>query len=266
MRRVAEESFILVDLKSGRAKYLAKVLGSEACRKILERLAKGEGTESSLAKELDMPLSTVHYNMRLLREAGLVRVDAFHYSEKGKEVAHYSLENKYLVIAPKKKEEEGASVISRMKSFLPVSGLIVGGAYLAYVLAYFLSRPSRLALFSSGKVGAFSSQALVPEAAVPAAGVGAGASVLNGSGASRAALLASDAVGGVGGGAGGVGGGACAQGAFPGGCVDAVALSWWWPVFFAGVAVCVVALSAAVLWLRWRRRKRGKTLLEREAQ
>ncbi|MFC1697818.1 ArsR/SmtB family transcription factor [Nanoarchaeota archaeon] len=121
---MADESFLLVDLKDEKSKKLAQVISNETSRKILDFLAKKDATESELAKELGVPLSTVHYNLKHLSKAGLIQVDEFHYSEKGKEVNHYKLSNKLIIIAPQPAKE---SFLNKLKKILPVA-LIVGGA------------------------------------------------------------------------------------------------------------------------------------------
>jgi len=70
----------------------------------------------------------VHYNIKILEEAGLIEVNEYHYSEKMKEVNHYSLANKYVVIAPK---NDVLGLKDKLKSILPSIG-IVGGSALAY--------------------------------------------------------------------------------------------------------------------------------------
>ena len=91
---MAKNSFLLVSLKEDKAKELAQVISNASCRKILDYLAeKEDATETELAKKLGIPISTVHYNLKHLVKGGLVIVDEFHYSEKGKEVNHYKLAN-----------------------------------------------------------------------------------------------------------------------------------------------------------------------------
>ena len=125
-----KETFVMVSLEEHQAKELAQVISSDACRKILDLLAAKKATESEIAKELGMPLSTVHYNIRNLMQSRLVEAKEFHYSEKGKEVLHYSLANKYVIIAPKGASE---SFKSRLKALLPVIGIV--GA-LSFALQY----------------------------------------------------------------------------------------------------------------------------------
>ena len=116
-----KETFVLVSLEENKAKELAQVISSDACRKILDHLSAKKATESEIAKELNMPISTVHYNLKNLLQSKLVEAKEFHYSEKGKEVLHYSLANKYVIIAPKGATE---SFKSKLKSLLPVVGII----------------------------------------------------------------------------------------------------------------------------------------------
>ncbi|MBU0980868.1 MAG: helix-turn-helix domain-containing protein [Nanoarchaeota archaeon] len=123
------ETFVLVSMKEDKAKKLANVISSETCRKILDHLAEKDATETGIAKELDIPLSTVHYNLQQLLAAKLVNVEEFHYSKKGKEVNHYTLANKFIVITPDTKE--GVSV--KIRHILPsIAALVVGAGILAF--------------------------------------------------------------------------------------------------------------------------------------
>ncbi|MBN2367616.1 winged helix-turn-helix transcriptional regulator [Candidatus Woesearchaeota archaeon] len=114
---MADEPFLLVSLEEDKAKTLAQVLSNDTARKILDLLSKKENaTETEIAKELKIPLSTAHYNLGLLVKSDLVSDAHFNYSEKGKKVVHYSLSNKYVVIAPKKTDK----LKETLKKFLPV--------------------------------------------------------------------------------------------------------------------------------------------------
>ena len=118
-----KESFILLSLSEAKAKKVAQVVQNESCRKILDFLSNvKDPTETEIAKKLKLPLSTVHYNLRQLVEAKLVDADEFHYSEKGKEVNHYSLANKYIIIAP----NESESIREKLKKLLPAFGMLAG--------------------------------------------------------------------------------------------------------------------------------------------
>lgn len=117
-----KDKFLLVSLDDEESKELAQVLSNPTSRKLLDALSEKKATESDLAKKLGIPLSTVHYNLRQLVKAKLVEVKEFHYSAKGKEVNHYSLANKTVIIAPKQQHE---SMLAKLKSIIPAV-LLVG--------------------------------------------------------------------------------------------------------------------------------------------
>ncbi len=128
MKKMAKEkNFLLVSLEEDKAKKLAQVISNDTCRKILDFLTRKEATETELSTELTLPISTVHYNLKQLVDSGLVVVDEYHYSQKGKEINHYSLANKYIIIAPKTSEK----MPSGLRNLLPVTLLVaVGAAFL----------------------------------------------------------------------------------------------------------------------------------------
>ena len=76
------------------ASIIGEVLKSKTCRKILAVLKKGPKTETETSEKLGIPLSTVHYNIEKMLKAGLIKVNSFHYSKKGKEIKHYQLVKK----------------------------------------------------------------------------------------------------------------------------------------------------------------------------
>jgi DNA-binding transcriptional ArsR family regulator len=119
-----KEKFLLVSLSESKAKELAQAISNETCRKILDYLAEKEATESELAEKLLVPISTIHYNLQQLQKGNLVVVDEFHYSAKGKEVNHYKLANKYIIIAPK----STYGIKEKLKSILPVAIILAAGA------------------------------------------------------------------------------------------------------------------------------------------
>jgi predicted transcriptional regulator len=123
---MAEESFLLVSLEENKAKKLAEVISNESCRRILDFLGKNNKglTESDMAKALGLPLSTVHYNMQNLLKANLVKADEYHYSPKGKEVNHYTLTNKLIIIAPTQARTD--KVMATLRRFIPAFLGIIG--------------------------------------------------------------------------------------------------------------------------------------------
>ncbi|MFC1755611.1 ArsR/SmtB family transcription factor [Thermoproteota archaeon] len=126
-----KETFLLVSLNEKKAKKLAEVISNNTCRKILDHLSKGEASESEISKELDIPISTVHYNLKHLVNAKLVKADTYHYSPKGKEVMHYKLANQYVIIAPESKKD---NIKERLKSILPAAAITLGIGAIAQFL------------------------------------------------------------------------------------------------------------------------------------
>ena len=124
-----EETFLLVSLKEKESKKLAQVISNNTSRKILNFLAENDATESEIAKKLGIPISTVHYNLKHLLKAKLVDSKEYHYSEKGKEVNHYSLSKKYIIIAP-----AGSRIKTKLKSILPMVIVIGAGAAIIHFI------------------------------------------------------------------------------------------------------------------------------------
>jgi len=144
---MAKKKFLLVSLKEENSKKLAQAISNPTCRKILDYMSDKENvTEGEIAKSLKVSASTVHYNLQHLKKAGLIESKDFHYSEKGREVQHWTLANKYIIIAP----GETWGIKEKLKQILPVVG-IAGG--IGLVMQY-----SRSLLFGSMKIGSFGAQ------------------------------------------------------------------------------------------------------------
>ena len=119
---MAKSNFLLVNLNEPKTKKLAETIASETSRKILNHLAEKEDTEANIAKLLDLPISTVHYHLQKLQEALLITAEEFHYSQKGREVLHYKLANKYIIIAPK----AISGLKEKLKGILPAALAALG--------------------------------------------------------------------------------------------------------------------------------------------
>ena len=127
---MADNSFVLMSLKEDKVKKMTQVLNNNTCRKILDYLSNTErATATDISKKLNLAMSTVHYNLKQLADNGLVTSDEYHYSEKGKEVIHYGLANKYIIIAPK----EDKSIMDKLKGFLPITLITAGAGALLYL-------------------------------------------------------------------------------------------------------------------------------------
>ena len=147
MGGMAKDKFLLVSLKDDEAKKLAQVITNDTSRKILDFLSESEATETQIAQALGAPLPTVHYNLKALEGAKLVVCEQFHYSSKGREVNHYKLANKYIIIAP----QSTYGIKEKLKSLLPVVPVIGGGAL---ALEWYASMQSKATSFSAAPMEA----------------------------------------------------------------------------------------------------------------
>jgi len=126
---VKREKFVLVNLKESKSKELAQVISNDTCRKILDYLGEKDASESEISGKLNTPISTIHYNMQQLVKVGLVRVDEFKWSEKGKEINLYKLAKKFIIIAP----EDTKGLKTFLNGILPAALIGVVGAGLIHL-------------------------------------------------------------------------------------------------------------------------------------
>ena len=111
-----KESILFLSLNESKSKKIAQVVQNDSCRRILDFLSNvKDSTETNISQKLGLALSTVHYNLKQLTESKLINIEEFHYSKKGKEVNHYSLANKYIIIAPSYSE----GFLEKLKKIIP---------------------------------------------------------------------------------------------------------------------------------------------------
>src|SRR3989344_3974590 len=132
------KNFLLLSLEDTKIKKVSNVISNHSCRKILDYLSNKEATESELAEKLQIPISTVHYNLQQLMETGLINAEEFHYSKRGKEVSHYKIANKYIIIAPKKT----FGIKEKLKSILPVALIAAGAAGVIQLISNYFTKTS----------------------------------------------------------------------------------------------------------------------------
>lgn len=119
---MAKEKLLLINLNEEKTKNIGEIISSDTSRKILDHLAEKDDTEQNIAQQLGFPISTVHYHLQKLLEVQLVVVEEFHYSKKGREVNHYKIANKYIIITPKKI----SGIKQALKNILPVALVTLG--------------------------------------------------------------------------------------------------------------------------------------------
>ncbi|HIH25738.1 MAG TPA: winged helix-turn-helix transcriptional regulator [Nanoarchaeota archaeon] len=130
---MAENKFILVNLEDTKSKELAQIISSDTARKILNILSDKPYSETDIAQKLNIPLTTVHYNIQHLLKAEVIDIKDFLWSEKGKKIQLYQLSNKLIIIAPK---TTTTSFMEKLREIIPVAlvGLLTSAGIYAYQL------------------------------------------------------------------------------------------------------------------------------------
>ena len=100
------------------SKKITQVISNDTARQIMELLAGQSMSASGIAKELDVPLTTIKYNLENLVDVGLVKIERIKYSEKGRQVKVYAPVRKLIVVVPEKLGS--ASITEILKKYLGV--------------------------------------------------------------------------------------------------------------------------------------------------
>lgn len=162
---MATEKFIMVSLEEDKAKEIANVISNNTSRKILDFLSEKDAAENDIARELNLPASTVHYNIQNLLKHNFIEIKDFYWSEKGNKVNVYTVAKKLIVIAPK-----SMKIKTKLKSILPVAllALVASGAIHIYQRYFTLGMAQKMmAVQESADLARAGSEALAaaPKAA-----------------------------------------------------------------------------------------------------
>jgi predicted transcriptional regulator len=110
------------------SKKITQLLSNEKAMKMLEILADKPMSASDVAEMLDIPLTTVKYNLDGLIEADLIKVKETKWSRKGREVKIYEPVQKLIVVAPGSMKKDRTSILNMLKKYL---GLVAGAVFAA---------------------------------------------------------------------------------------------------------------------------------------
>jgi predicted transcriptional regulator len=100
------------------SKKITQVITNDTARQIMELLAEHSMSASGIAKQLDVPLTTIKYNLENLVDVGLAKIERIKYSEKGRQVKVYAPVRKLIVVVPQKLGN--ASITEILKKYLGV--------------------------------------------------------------------------------------------------------------------------------------------------
>ncbi|MCL7475629.1 MAG: helix-turn-helix domain-containing protein [Methanosarcinales archaeon] len=100
------------------SKKITQVITNDTARQIIELLADQSMSVSDMAQKLDVPLTTIKYNIENLVDVGLAKIERIRYSEKGRQVKIYGPVRKLIVVVPEK--TDSASITDILKKYLGV--------------------------------------------------------------------------------------------------------------------------------------------------
>ncbi len=100
------------------SKKITQVITNDTARQIIELLADHSMSVSDIAHKLDVPLTTIKYNIENLVDVGLAKVERIKYSEKGRQVKIYGPVRKLIVVVPEKIDH--TSIADVLKKYMGV--------------------------------------------------------------------------------------------------------------------------------------------------
>lgn len=131
---VGLDSRVLVLPVNGESRKLTQILSNGTSVKILELLGEKSMSATDIAEQLDLPLTTVKYNLDSLIESDLIKVKQIKWSQKGRQVKIYEPVDKVIVLVPSKGPIDRLSIINLLQKYL---GVIVAAFFAAAGIEYF---------------------------------------------------------------------------------------------------------------------------------
>lgn len=113
------------------SKKITQTLSNDSARHVLELLADKPMSASEIAEELDIPLTTVKYNLDALIESGLITIKHTKWSVKGREIKVYAPIRKLIVVVPDKTDKK--SVVNILKGYL---GVLLGAIGISVIIEW----------------------------------------------------------------------------------------------------------------------------------
>nr|WP_297506322.1 winged helix-turn-helix domain-containing protein [Thermococcus sp.] len=132
-----------IEVDDERAKELAQILMNDKAIAILRLLQERELSISEIARELNMPISTVSYHVEKMARVGLVEVAGKKYGKRLQEVRLYRASERPILLVPGKviKKKGPSLVLDRLRVISLV--VAVGLSAVAYWLASVITKPSQ---------------------------------------------------------------------------------------------------------------------------
>ncbi len=122
---------------NGESRKITQILSNETSLKILELLGKKSMSATNIAEELNIPLTTVKYNLDSLFESDLIKVKQIKWSQKGRQIKIYESVEKLIVLVPSRNSMDKLSIISLLQKYIGVIGAaFFAAAGIEYFSAY----------------------------------------------------------------------------------------------------------------------------------
>ena len=120
-----------------KSKKITRTLSNDSARQVLELLIDKAMSASEITKEMDVPLTTVKYNLNALIESGLITIKQTKWSAKGRKIKIYAPAHKLIVVVPDKTDRK--SVVDILRRYL---GVLLGAAVVSGIIEVWHYRPS----------------------------------------------------------------------------------------------------------------------------
>jgi len=132
-----QDNRILVLPVNGESRKITQILSNGTSLKILELLGEKSMSATNIADKLNLPLTTVKYNLDSLVESDLIKVKQIKWSQKGRQVKIYESVEKLIVLVPSKSSIDTISIINILQKYIGVIGAaIFAAAGIEYFSAY----------------------------------------------------------------------------------------------------------------------------------
>lgn len=134
---IEQDSRILVLPVNGESRKITQILSNGTSLKILELLGEKSMSATDIADNLNLPLTTVKYNLDSLVESDLIKVKQIKWSQKGRQVKIYESVEKLIVLVPSKSSIDRISLVNILQKYIGVIGSAVfAAAGIEYFSAY----------------------------------------------------------------------------------------------------------------------------------
>ena len=136
---------MIIPLSSDKIKRIARALSNETAVTILQKLVEKSMSATELSESLNMPLTTVKYNVDALLDADLIKVEHVKFSRKRRDIKYYAPVRRALVFMPEKTEERIMKFLKKILFALAIIALSVpAGLTVQHIITLYGGPPHEL--------------------------------------------------------------------------------------------------------------------------